>query len=417
MNERTNERTNANANKKIALFNAVQNGGETCLNYLKPIAKILQEQLNYDFDVFQYPKEYCGLTLQESQKILNHKVELFPNYFFPNYFATNFDILFCNHQTPARYFPNDILYVSTNHGNSPMPLADPILHGQALIHNDVIFCYGKASQKMLVECIQMARQHPKVPTFANLRSKKRKTYLPIIKPLKNLPQIDKDNAKNNFENLVEKYQQKNLTIGFLPTSVEVLSNGVSMINHVDNFVISIVKQFPLAKYIFRPYFPQKDANSKDVFLVNFLQNLSAELAMSDVDFQVDISGGNVSDFYAKCDVLISDGSTGGISFLMNKQMPPIYYFPRKFLKLEYGYINRFIDLQKDKVLFAHNMKELIKQISNCINFTPEQRLEYFENCQKDWRLEVDNAEILQKIIAGNFKDFPYVDEEGNFVNI
>ena len=102
---------------------------------------------------------------------------------------------------------------------------------------------------------------------------------------------------------------------------------------------------------------------------------------------------------------------------MNKQMPPIYYFPRKFLKLEYGYINRFIDLQKDKVLFAHNMKELIKQISNCINFTPEQRLEYFENCQKDWRLEVDNAEILQKIIAGNFKDFPYVDEKGNFVNI
>ena len=105
MTNRTNERTNANANKKIALFNAVQNGGETYLNYLKPIAKILQEQLNYDFDVFQYPKEYCGLTLQESQKILNHKVELLPNYF-----ATNFDILFCNHQTPARYFPNDILY-------------------------------------------------------------------------------------------------------------------------------------------------------------------------------------------------------------------------------------------------------------------------------------------------------------------
>ena len=31
--------------KKIALFNSVYNGGKTFLNYLTPIAKILQEQL------------------------------------------------------------------------------------------------------------------------------------------------------------------------------------------------------------------------------------------------------------------------------------------------------------------------------------------------------------------------------------
>ena len=94
-------------------------------------------------------------------------------------------------------------------------------------------------------------------------------------------------------------------------------------------------------------------------------------------------------------------------------MPPIYYIPRNVVKTKIN-VHNFVALQKNKVLFAHSIKELIKQINHCINLTKEQRINYFNNyCENDLFLEVDTKQVLKNIIENNIKNFPYIDEKGN----
>ena len=137
--------------KKIALFNSVYKGGETYLNYLTPIAKILQEQLNYEFDVFQPPEDFCDLTIEESQNILNHKVlPLQRNLAEPNPVLSinveplqTYDIVITGMASVSRLFNENIFVIATNHGFAPLPFRNVIQHADALSFNDLIvssFC-------------------------------------------------------------------------------------------------------------------------------------------------------------------------------------------------------------------------------------------------------------------------------------
>lgn len=105
--------------KKIALFNSVYKSGKTCLNYLTPIAKILQEQLDYEFDVFQPPEDFCNLTIEESEQILNHKVlPLQRNFAEPNPVLSinveplqTYDIVITNGASISRLFNENIFVI------------------------------------------------------------------------------------------------------------------------------------------------------------------------------------------------------------------------------------------------------------------------------------------------------------------
>ena len=404
--------------KKIALFNSVYKGGETYLNYLTPIAKILQEQLNYEFDVFQPPEDFCDLTIEESQNILNHKVlPLQRNFAEPNPVLSinveplqTYDIVITGMASVSRLFNENIFVIATNHGFAPLPFRNVIQHADALSFNDLILCYGKTSWQQVSFCLNALRKQYNYRAYNRLV--KRKTFLPPTFPLK----LESENfyeksiiffEKNN-QNLVEKYQNNNLVIGLLPTITETIVQGISLFDNIDKILNSLLQNFPLAKIILRPHASDTELSPK---IFDLLKIFSDNVP----NFEIDNSEQSSTDFYKQCDILISDASTGGVTFMSNKIMPPIYFIPKKYIETNLQ-VNNFVELQKDKVLFAHSIKELIKQINTCINLSKEQRINYFNNfCENDLFLNVDNKQLLQKIIDKKLDNFHYVDENGNFL--
>lgn len=406
--------------KKIALFNSVYKSGKTYLNYLTPMAKILQEQLNYEFDVFQPPEDFCNLTIEESEQILNHKVlPLQRNLAEPNPVLSinveplqTYDIVITNGASISRLFNENIFVIVTNHGFAPMPLRNVIQHADALSFNDLILCYGKSSWQQVSFCLNTLRKQYNYRAYNRLV--KRKTFLPPTFPLKldftNFHEKLNNIFENKNQNLVEKYNTGNLVIGLLPTSPETIVQGISLFDNIDKLLTALLQNFPLAKIILRPYIFNPSISSEVFELLNIF---SANVT----NFKIDNSGQSSNDFYNQCDILISDGSTGGITYLLNKAMPPIYYIPKNVVNTNET-VNNFVEIQRDKVFFAYNINALIQQVNKCINLSKEQRKNYFTNhCKNDLFLDVDNKELLQKIIDAKVNDFPFVDENGNAFNV
>lgn len=406
--------------KKIALFNSVYKSGKTYLNYLTPIAKILQEQLDYEFDVFQPPEDFCNLTIEESEQILNHKVlPLQRNLAEPNPVLSinveplqTYDIVITNGASISRLFNENIFVIVTNHGFAPLPLRNVIQHADALSFNDLILCYGKSSWQQVSFCLNTLRKQYNYRAYNRLV--KRKTFLPPTFPLKldftNFHEKLNNIFENKNQNLVEKYNTGNLVIGLLPTSPETIVQGISLFDNIDKLLTALLQNFPLAKIILRPYIFNPSISSEVFELLNIF---SANVT----NFKIDNSGQSSNDFYNQCDILISDGSTGGITYLINKAMPPIYYIPKNVVNTNET-VNNFVEIQRDKVFFAYNINALIQQVNKCINLSKEQRKNYFTNhCENDLFLDVDNKELLQKIIDAKVNDFPFVDENGNAFNV
>lgn len=405
--------------KKITLFNSVYQGGKTFLNYLTPIAKILQE-LNYEFDIFQPPNDYCGLTIAESENILNHQI--FPlqrNFFEANKVLSinveplqNYDIIINNGSSSSRLFNENIFVIATNHGIAPMPLRNVLQNAAALSFNDMILCYGKSSLEQVKFCLQTLRNQYVYKQHKRIAN--RKTFLANTFPLKldftNFHEKLNNIFENKNQNLVEKYNTGNLVIGLLPTSPETIVQGISLFDNIDKLLTALLQNFPLAKIILRPYIFNPSISSEVFELLNIF---SANVT----NFKIDNSGQSSNDFYNQCDILISDGSTGGITYLLNKAMPPIYYIPKNVFNTNET-VNNFVEIQRDKVFFAYNINTLIQQVNKCINLSKEQRKNYFTNhCKNDLFLDVDNKELLQKIIDAKVNDFPFVDENGNAFNV
>lgn len=404
--------------KKIALFNSVYNGGKTLLNYLTPIAKILQEQLNYEFDVFQPPEDFCDLTIEESEQILNHKVlPLQRNLAEPNPVLSinveplqNYDIIINNGSSSSRLFNENIFVIATNHGFAPLPLRNVIQHADALSFNDLILCYGKSSLQQVKFCLQTLRNQYVYKQHKRIAN--RKTFLADTFPLKldftNFHEKLNNIFENKNQNLVEKYNTGNLVIGLLPTSPETIVQGISLFDNIDKLLTALLQNFPLAKIILRPYIFNPSISSEVFELLNIF---SANVT----NFKIDNSGQSSNDFYNQCDILISDGSTGVITYLLNKAMPPIYYIPKNVVNTNET-VNNFVEIQRDKVFFAYNINALIQQVNKCINLSKEQRKNYFTNhCENDLFLNVDNKQLLQEIIDKKLDNFHYVDENGNFL--
>ena len=200
--------------------------------------------------------------------------------------------------------------------------------------------------------------------------------------------------------------KNNITIGFLPTSSRVIPPELSIYSYLDTIIEPIISEFPESEVIFRPY--PADLNHPKMSLVEDYLN-----KFSNVFFEKkDVSSNN---FFNKCDVLISDASTGGISFLLDKCIPPIYW-KSVDTKSHSVPTNSFYEMLKDKVFVAENIEQLIKFIHECKNLTIKQRLNYFYRyCDDELIVENNICSILETLDVNSKFDinkYPSVDNCG-----
>ena len=132
---------------------------------------------------------------------------------------------------------------------------------------------------------------------------------------------------------------------------------------------------------------------------------------------IEKKGISSKDFFNKCDVLISDASTGGISFLLDRCIPPIYWKPID-TKSHSKPTNSFYELLEDKILVAENAEQLIQHIYKCKKMNNNERVEYFNRYCND-ELKIDNSltSILETLDINSSFDinkFPNVDSKGSF---
>lgn len=406
--------------KKIALLSCTPNGGKTYLDYLKNVLTYLLEIYNNthpqqklcQIDFFQLNGEMMdvGLTISETENYLQYKVKAINNQtdFFKLF---NYDVVFFNQPFLIPYFPDKVFCVNILHGNALTPSQPQENYFSWLAYQDAFICPSDSVLKACYDELTVCREKHN-NKFENLvynqkRSHIRKTFVAKTQPIK----------QENFFNIndYKNVDKDNLTIAIFPTSILTIEQGVSLYNSFNSIIENIITNFPNAKIIFRPHAINfhKNDNGEYISNINGLAENVQQLEQIIPNFYVDTFKKSSSEFFNQCDILITDGSSGGVSFLLNKAMPPIYYIPRNVVKTKIN-VHNFVALQKDKVLFAHSIKELIKQINHCINLTKEQRINYFNNyCENDLFLEVDTKQVLKNIIENNIKNFPYIDEKGN----
>lgn len=406
--------------KKIALLSCTPNGGKTYLDYLKNVLTYLLEIYNNtppqqklcQIDFFQLNGEMMdvGLTISETENYLQYKVKAINNQtdFFKLF---NYDVVFFNQPFLIPYFPDKVFCVNILHGNALMPSQPKENYFSWLAYQDAFICPSDSVLKACYDELTVCRKKHN-NKFENLvynqkRSHIRKTFVAKTQPIK----------QENFFNIndYKNVDKDNLTIAIFPTAPQIIGNDVSLFNSFNLIIESIAKNFPTTKIIFRSHAINfyKNDNGEYISHINGLAKAVQKLEQIIPNFYVDTFKKSSSEFFNQCDILITDGSSGGVSFLLNKAMPPIYYIPRNVVKTKIN-VHNFVALQKDKVLFAHSIKELIKQINHCINLTKEQRINYFNNyCENDLFLEVDTKQVLKNIIENNIKNFPYIDEKGN----
>ena len=384
---------------KVALLNGVIGGGITYLSYIK---KILEHAPKiWEIEVFQ--STHTKISIDESKKFLNCDVILLRH----SDQLKNFDIVISNDAFIGRYLINKRT-IFVGHGNAPMPCHNNTFFADWTAFWDCIITASKSAIKFNGEGISYYRKNRLngsikhqgfIPTgsISDLFNDLKKTTLCQIPPLRKI-------KKYNVSNIPKL--KNNITIGFLPTSSRVIPPELSIYSYLDTIIEPIISEFPESEVIFRPY--PADLNHPKMSLVEDYLN-----KFSNVFFEKkDVSSNN---FFNKCDVLISDASTGGISFLLDKCIPPIYW-KSVDTKSHSVPTNSFYEMLKDKVFVAENIEQLIKFIHECKNLTIKQRLNYFYRyCDDELIVENNICSILETLDVNSKFDinkYPSVDNCG-----
>ena len=230
----------------------------------------------------------------------------------------------------------------------------------------------------------------------------RKTVLCPVRPFKIIDKRNHRNLKN----------EDKLTIGILPTSTASIHPDLSLYNYLEQLIPTLVHEFPDADIIFRPY----PNDLSDETLVHVIARINEFLGHYP-NFYCDTSGKASTVFYKTCSIIVSDGSTGGLSFLLNRIIPPIYFKPIDTSKYSVP-TDSFYKLLEDKILVSKTKNELIENIKKCSKMSISDRIKIFERYCIDEFIQDRPLKFFLELLDikknNDLSDLSYVDPMGEF---
>jgi hypothetical protein len=294
--------------KNVYLLSNVPNGGKTYLEYLIPAI----EALRNDFNCIVLQTNRVGLRRHEAEKILNFPVNEVDAEFIA---SLESQVVISNDAWAGRLLDDSNFGIFISHGNVGMPTKDKYYYAELTAYWDAIVSPSRSGFDLIRTGLQLYRRDRKalkasIADGIALRSDLRKTSPIATRPIKTLEFVD---SFPSFKKTTNDY-----VVGLLPTQLGICAKGATLYENLQTVINTVKSQIPHARFILRPYMTDLEHPT-----VSSLRNqLSAYEWVT-----IDEPGTSSKVFYQQCDTMITDASTGGVSFMLNSGKLPIYYAP------------------------------------------------------------------------------------------
>lgn len=293
--------------KTVYLISNVKDGGKTYLEYLLPALNALCDQ--YNCVVLQTTS--TGISKLDAEQLLNYPVEEVGLDFIV---AIKSQVVISNDAWVGRMLDDSNFGIFIAHGNVGMPVKDRYYFSELISYWDAVVSSSKSLSDLIKSGLQLYRRERKASRISSvsntLRSDLRKTNLisvlpvKISEPFKSAPDIQRTSG--------------GYVVGLLPTQVGICPSGASLYENMEVVINTVKSQVPHATFILRPY------------MTDFERPYVKEMCEKLSQYQwitIDTTKGSSKEFYQQCDTLITDASSGGVSFMLNTCKLPIYYVP------------------------------------------------------------------------------------------
>ncbi|WP_347901867.1 hypothetical protein [Pseudomonas purpurea] len=357
--------------KNVYLISNVSNGGKTYLEYLLPALNALRN--NYNCVVLQ--TNITGLSKYEAEQVLSYPVEEVGLDYIE---SLKSQTIISNDAFVGSLLDESNFGVFIAHGNVGMPLRDKYYCSSLLSFWDAIVSPSRSLFGLMKTGLQLYRHDRNASRLAYVakiqRSDLRKTSAISTLPVK-LPEFL--SSPPAFLRTSEQY-----VVGILPTQIGICPSGASLFENMEVVITAVKTQIPSAKIIVRPY------------MTDFENPYVKEMCEQLVKYpwiSIDYAKGSSKDFYQQCDTIITDASSGGVSFMLNTCRLPIYYVPSG--SESHPIVNAWLEQMDNFLPIAKNGSELKELMGGFELITPEQR-----------------HYIYKKFYESEYRDFHHPDE-------
>jgi hypothetical protein len=349
--------------QNIYLVSSVNNGGKTYLEYLLPALNALRGK--YKCVVLQ--TKNVGVTQYEAEKILNCSVvEIELNFFL----SLKSQIVISNDALIGRLLDESNFAIYIAHGNVGMPLDDKYYCANLMAYWDAIVSSSRSLFDLIKTGMKLYRQDRHSLRLASegraFRTDLRKTRTISTLPVK-IP--DGFSAPPNFLREPGEY-----VVGLLPTQIGICSSGASLYENMAVVINSVKSQVAHARFILRPYM----TDFESPYVKELCEQLSPYPWIS-----IDETEQSSKEFFRQCDTVITDASSGGVSFLLNTCRLPIYYVPNA--NGDNPIVKAWLD-QMGGILPIANTGDVLKAMIGEIESLPPEAhfLMYKDFCEKEY---------------------------------
>jgi hypothetical protein len=371
-------------NKRIALINSVQQGGSTYLGYLVPFVRSFVK-LGINFTFYNMP-DRSGISNESVQQIIGNEVFSAEMRDIP---FLNADLVLSNDAYIGRLFDDHTESIFVTHGTSPMPISDPYYCSGWTAYWDGLICTSTTGIRLgeigLSE-YRKDRKKLKIPTPQDaLRSNLRSTCFYQLAPLK----VERlfDLAPTQLSGNDSAHERDRLIVGLLPSDSGIAKEN-SLYRNLSKVCSEIKNVVPYAKLILRPY-PSDFSNPE---FWNYIENnkFLEQLEVDDPKIVNDV-------FFSRCDLVVTDVSTGGVSFMIRRGRPVIFFLP----KLGDTVVERFWYAEmQGSVFISTSTKDLHDQLVKAVSMsTDEYEKVAIEFANKEFMMENEINDFVSSFIA------------------